>query len=319
MIKKINTFSKIILLLTLTLSFNIFSKDSKKHTLVSATPQNQEKIFDFQKLLENFKQYKTTNDFHSGNLLQHSTWTAGAVLNWFEQDDQWVKDIDKKDQKIAFISALLHDVGKGGDLVFTFYTKTDHAQTGFEYLTGQKEYLLDKNKKFDFQKMFEALNVTSEDKKIICVLVGIHEVFGKKVLAKYRKNDPSLFEQFLTTIESVAKNADYNGGKIDIRLLRLALLISAADVKGAQKITCSSTVLSRYLKEFNLNLKPEFFEATSEKTDKNKKSMYNKFDFENKGKKVRSEIVYYLIKRSNKENIKSCVNSIENWISGTKQ
>lgn len=316
--KKINIFSKIIFLLILTFfSFNVFSKNQKKSKEESTATKSQEKTFDLQNLLENFNQYKTTNSFHSGNLLQHSTWTANTVLNWFEQDDQWVKDIDKKDQKLAFISALLHDVGKSGDLNFTFYTKPNHAQLGFEYLMDQKEYLLDKNKKFDFQKMFESLGITTEDQKLICILVGIHEVFGKEILAKYNKNSTLLFEHFLIALESLAKKANYKSGKIDTRLLRLAILISAADVKGAQKTTCSKDVLSKYLKEFNLNLKQELFESTPEKIDKNKKSMYNKFDFENKGKKLRNELIYYLIKRSNKENIKSYVNSIENWISGT--
>jgi hypothetical protein len=316
MTKKIHNLLKITFFFSLT--FFIFASIFPNHTKkVVTSDQAQEKISDLQKLLENFKQYKTTNKFHSGNLFQHSVWTASAVLNWFEQDDQWVKDIEKKDLKLAFVSALLHDVGKGGDLDFIFYTKPDHAQKGLEYCINQKEYLLSKSQKFDFQKMFESLSINAEDKKLICTLIGIHEIFGKEVLDKYQKNSSLIFENFLTTIESIAKKTDYNKGKIDLRLLRLALLISAADVKGAQKVTCSSTSLSKYLKDFGINLTTDFFEADHEKSGKSK-NKYDKFDFEDKGKKIRSELVYYLIKRSNKETLKSCVDSIKGWITGTE-
>ncbi len=304
--------NKFFLLLFLTLSFASYSY-SKLTTPVKAQEKEASKVFELQKLLENFDSYKTTNKFHSGSLKKHSIWTASAVLNWFDSDDQWVKDIDKNDLKNAFIAALLHDVGKAGDLEVTFYTKPAHPQTGFEYLTNQKDYLFDKSQKFDFEKMFDSLKISQEDRKLIAILAGIHEDFGKRVLAKYKKEDSKLFEAFIEKLQTLVKATNYNNGKADARLLRLALLISAADVKGAQKVTCSSSTLQKYLKEFNISLKEDLFDQNEGKKSKSSDSKYAEFDFEKKGKEIRSKLIYYFIKKDNKDSLKKYFD----WITGT--
>jgi hypothetical protein len=309
-------FSKIILFVILIFSHSsqIFSKTSSKATdSIKIEERVFSKVFDLQKLIENFKQYKTTNEFHSENLLQHSIWTGSAVLNWFETNDQWVKDIDKNDLKIAFIAALLHDVGKAGDLGVNFSTKIEHPQTGFEYLTNKKDYLFDKSQKFDFEKMFDSIEISQENRKLIAILAGIHEDFGKSILADYKKEDGKLFENFLKKLEKFVKETNYNNGKVDARLLRLALLISAADVKGAQKVTCSSSTLLKYLKQFNINLKEDLFDKTNTPKNKSPQNKYDQDNFEKKGKEIRSKLIYYFIKKANKDSIKKYVD----WFAGT--
>jgi hypothetical protein len=53
---------------------------------------------------------------HSGNLFEHSQWTALQIIKWYNDKDPIVEGINIR---TAIISAFFHDIGKGGDCVKT--------------------------------------------------------------------------------------------------------------------------------------------------------------------------------------------------------
>jgi hypothetical protein len=53
---------------------------------------------------------------HSGNLFEHSQWSALQIIKWFNDKDPI---IDGVDMKTAIVAAFFHDIGKGGDCIQT--------------------------------------------------------------------------------------------------------------------------------------------------------------------------------------------------------
>jgi hypothetical protein len=53
---------------------------------------------------------------HSGNLFEHSQWSALQIIKWFNINDPIVAKID---MQTAIVAAFFHDIGKGGDYVRT--------------------------------------------------------------------------------------------------------------------------------------------------------------------------------------------------------
>jgi len=53
---------------------------------------------------------------HSGNLFEHSQWSALQIIKWFNENDPIVNNVH---MKTAIVAAFFHDIGKGGDCVKT--------------------------------------------------------------------------------------------------------------------------------------------------------------------------------------------------------
>ena len=51
---------------------------------------------------------------HSGNLFEHSQWSALQILKWYNEKDAVMDNVDLR---TAVVSAFFHDIGKGGDCV----------------------------------------------------------------------------------------------------------------------------------------------------------------------------------------------------------
>jgi HD superfamily phosphodiesterase len=51
---------------------------------------------------------------HGGNVYEHSVWSAMQVKQWSEQKNPLMHGVDID---TAMVSALLHDIGKGGDCI----------------------------------------------------------------------------------------------------------------------------------------------------------------------------------------------------------
>lgn len=185
-------------------------------------------------LLENFKQYKTRNiQFHSGDLFEHSIWAGNAVKMWAADNNcVWCEGLDENDIRLAYLAAILHDVGKAGDLIFQYFRKSNHPRDGFLYLSGKKNYWIDPEIKFDFAKMFQRLGIDESSQKIIAILVDIHGIFGTD-LVRHRAI-PENISSYISRISDVCSDIGYDFDRNDKRLLRLAVLLSAADIKGAQ-------------------------------------------------------------------------------------
>lgn len=218
-----------------------------------------------QDLLKDFNYYITNNiHFHSGNLYQHSIWVSNVIAYWWKQKTHWVENIDPKDQNLSIFIGLIHDIGKGGDLkagpnrplgsklhkfiydsknYYPFYDKKIHPKTGFDYIL-KRSYKFGDHKKIldlDYNDFFDKLKISDEERKLIAIIVGIHWDFGgiifrRKTGVDAIPNDEDRYKMYLDHLRCLAINAKYKDGKIDERLIRLALLVSAADTLGTVPI-----------------------------------------------------------------------------------
>ncbi len=191
-------------------------------------------------LLENFKVYKTTNCCsHSGDLYEHSSWVANAVEEWWRRDSFWVKGLAHSWKKVTILAGLLHDIGKAGDLKLKYDSKKYHPRAGFEYLLNKRPYFIDSTlKQFDFNALFKELKLSEEERKVVAILTGVHWDFGGIIVKGIAEGHPKLktFKIFLDKLRDLAQEAGYRNGTVDIALLRMAILIGAADTKGADKV-----------------------------------------------------------------------------------
>lgn len=207
-------------------------------------------------LLTDMQRYTTDARGHWGNLRMHSTWTANAVLEfWTTPSFTFFQNkLDAEAKKVAVAAALLHDVGKGGDGALQFTNKADHPDVGFAYLTGKSTYKLAGGKAFDVRSV---LSLTPEQKTQVAILVGHHYYMGdlrqEFFTADKKPMSPAAIaaltdaevrarvvgaKKFLTTLKSYAEKA---GARLSEALVRLSMVVGAADVRGSSP-TCSKQV-----------------------------------------------------------------------------
>ena len=232
-------------------------------------------------LANDFQHYTTTNvNWHAGDLYAHSVWTALTLEQWFEEKKFWIVDVDSKYKNLLIIAGYLHDIGKGGDGEKKYFTKPNHPQTGFQYLTQSKPYQLINSPidNFDTSSYLNQLNFSETEQKIIAVLAGIHESFGLNVMAKVNnytsiEKRNKIYKEFLQDIDALCKEASI---PLDKQILIMSIAINAADVKAAQEVVYDS----------KLFVFPEVVEKKH--TGGNP---YQTFKFDTKGKIIYNELL----------------------------
>lgn len=108
-------------------------------------------------------------------------------------------------------------------------------------------------------KVFSELKLSEIERKFVAILIGIHWSFGVPVVSSYpansalytrddavRKRAQDAFEDFLHELGVLVVKADYNNGVVDHDLLRCAILIGAADVRGSSVVTNYNKFIDRY-------------------------------------------------------------------------
>ena len=198
-------------------------------------------------LLENMLLYKTTNArFHSGHLFEHSIWVTRSTVNLLQS--KWEKGIDRdKFLKLLVIAALLHDIGKAGDLEYAYFEKKDHPMRSFEYILGLKKYFINKDAVFDFQKLFEQLGLPDDDRKFVAIMAGMHHELGvvmrgPRYITRSGFGFVQIREHVLKKLDNFIRLSHYMGcciGRNDDcykQLVYCFSLLAAADVCGAQVV-----------------------------------------------------------------------------------
>lgn len=269
-----------------------FSIGAPQFTIVQevCSTQNFQKTSSLSDLIFNIKQYKLSKaSGHAGDLYEHSVWTSQVIKEWFKKNDSWTVGLNNhKDKYLAILAGILHDIGKAGDLQYFYLTKLNHAKTGFEYLTNKKNYYIDQNKVFDFNKLFKNLQISDDDKKLIAVIVRSHHFFWANVFSKISNNTnknqkTKLYKQYLSKIKKISDKAKY---AINERSLKFIMLISAADSKATGPVITSSPLISINKTNISRNNPPAIRTA-------NKSNCYARENYETKGKKTRKEILEY--------------------------
>ena len=210
----------------------------------------------FQALIDDFEKYKTTKtDTHSGDLLEHSVWTAFYVNDLFTNLDMnnplhrvWnsvivddLEDEDKGDldhidlKKILIISAFLHDIGKGGDGATQYYEKPDHENIGAEYIDKGEYKTIDGNI-IDIKKMFKDFKLSKTEIEIIKILIQGHLLLGRFI----DKRDG--YKDFVEEL-----NVKYENSSIEYNKYLLAAIVMM------QLIICIADVMA--MKEYKGNTK----------------------------------------------------------------
>ena len=259
-------------------------------------------------LMNDIGYYKTTNSgFHAGHLLHHSLWVEQTIAGWCDEGHFWCQgpfdnvanmQLSKHDCYLAAVAGFLHDIGKAGGYrdgeskitkdekgfvkEIYYFTKEGHSQVGFEYLMGMRPYQLVYDKSFfGFDDFFKALGIDPEERKLIAIVVGMHWNFGIVMVkaAQEGKNLEKASDKFLTQLQSYVDQAGYDDNEIDERIVRIAVLVGAADVKGSQPSIGGKTIL------FDTFIEMSRIYPTSDK--------YQTFDFEQSGKRAFAALLTY--------------------------
>lgn len=220
--------------------------------------------------------------FHAGDLYEHSIWTYDAMIELLKSDLPYVQHLNltPRNQEVIALAALLHDIGKAGrkdlfdhthpklyyELVrdengivtsIMYYSDCqEHPRVCFDYAVQPfyaatygyenkhdlgKYYMVDPETAalfpFDMVGLYKQFNLTSEEQKFFAILLGIHYEFGNVISNKITP------ETFLSLLDNLVKITDYNQGILDEFLVRLALLIQIADVKGVLPVPAYATDL----------------------------------------------------------------------------
>ncbi|MCL4380097.1 HD domain-containing protein [Candidatus Dependentiae bacterium] len=233
-----------------------------------------------QRLLQDMQLYKldAAGDplLHAGDLYEHSIWTYNGMIALLRGNLPYVRNVQltERQKEVVALAALLHDIGKAGrlDLLqgthpvlrrydihrnagiithITYYQDNQqHTRICFEYaakpfLTVQSGYDLRDYYRasgnhfvpFAMEQMFQELGLTPEEQQVIAILVGIHYEFGNLNRNKITNDG------FLTKLEKLVKAVHYNGGELNEFIVRLAILIQVADVKGLVPVPAYKTPL----------------------------------------------------------------------------
>jgi len=199
-------------------------------------------------LLNDMRQYRTTNaKFHAGHVFEHSVWVARASINLL--NSEWKTKCDcRESMRNIVLASLLHDIGKCGDGITSFNEKPEHPLQGFEYLTGQKDYILVDGSKFDFAALFRFLGFEADDLAFISIVAGMHHDLGG-LMRGLNAMDQECFGKAIDKLDILIYRSGYKGGKLSHgskeyrKLIKYICLISAADVISAQVVPFCETHL----------------------------------------------------------------------------
>ncbi len=224
--------------------------------------KTQKSAKSLRRLIKDFEHYSPLHrTHHSGNLKQHSVWVTYYLQEAIKTPgksplgDVWnmIKHIKKTKrlrlnfERILIVSSLLHDIGKGGDLIFEYLSKPGHEKKGYLYLDEQEPYLLKNGKKLSIKELLR--DFSTEEQEWIKWLVLYHWNLGI-LLKEKRPRAPHSIEkiakEFIESLHNI--NSRTSLGKI---FVLLQFMLCCADVLGAQPY-CGD------LEELDLFKYPEF-------------------------------------------------------------
>lgn len=177
----------------------------------------------------------------------------------------------------------------------TYYKNTGRSALQKKSIGTITSANLMRGPRIGLEDVFHELGLSDNDRRFIAILIGIHWSFGVPVVSDYDPvNNPektdAAYEIFLQRLSELAVKAEYNNGYVDDLLLRCAILIGAADVKGSSVIHNYDDFINRY-DWFSYNR--ELFEKPSVHGQLTCVPMFDKFKFPTKGLDARAGLIAY--------------------------
>lgn len=184
-------------------------------------------------LLKNLKLYLTTSQ-HTGNLYEHSIWASRAIVDILRDNGI----VDSAKIRLHVLAALLHDVGKAGDLKYEYYTKPTHPKQGFNYLIGLEKFCIEGvDAGFDFHLLFDSLGLSEQDRLFVAIIAGMHHEISAVRDAIAKGSGAQALEDMLKKLDGFIATSGYCGGRVDHtsdcyrQLLQSIYFVTYADVR----------------------------------------------------------------------------------------
>ena len=181
---------------------------------------------------------------HSGDLFQHSQWSALQIIKWNIDGDEVVEDLD---MKTAIISAFFHDIGKGGDCIetciktmcwFDMYSSKKynnghdsiHPTYSGDMILGKIEFKINCdscvsdcsiNIKSLIEETFPDVSI-----KQVALSAYMHWEFGKLNINDKKSDNDKIINYFIN-FNTYCKLCDLEPSEY---LLRLCIAVSCADI-----------------------------------------------------------------------------------------
>lgn len=246
------------------------------------------------KLMDDIKNYKSNKKcVHSGDVYEHTIWVIRTVVSWLNEEKKpWVDGICEKNKNTLVFAAFLHDIGKCGDNKLDWSDKPDHPETGFEYLIGKSFYCSKDSKldKVDFKQMGEIFGLKEEEMRLVAILIRMSHKFGCVMVGKINA------QQYLDLIQYTTKELGY---PMSEELIKMCILISAADVKGQGYLKKDAEIYDPIPYEngmfSNINFYPEWMKDLIPPHPANYDG-WNYFHYDTRGPKIRKKILDYYVK-----------------------
>ncbi len=262
-------------------------------------------------LVKDMYKYSTTNiDLYSGDLYQHSVWTALYIQYMFSINHPFTQGIPEEMMHFVILCGFLHDIGKGGDMLYLYYNKEDNPKKGFEYFKQINKYMYKDNdgnlKILDIPELLKNIDINEKYYYLIPIIILSHMEFLESVkkihdgsnIRNIAKEYIKKIEENMTESNSLITNTSHEiFYSFDVKtLINIIILISICDIKATQpfienKIEKKNT--GDIIKNFNNYIK-DYEYLTNQSKKYHGKDLYKSLDIENIGLQLKKEINYIL-------------------------
>lgn len=226
--------------------------------------------------------YKSLNvDFHGGNLIEHSTWTALFTEQWLQNNHFWTVKIPKSLYKLSVFCAFIHDIGKIQKFK-EYYNIPSHPHNGKNLLLSNNPTVVFSNNTkelINIKSIFKELGFNKEDHiKLGAFVSTLHWEFGNLIKTN---GDP---KKYISLCKSEFKKLKFDSFNFS-NAVNILILVSVADIKASQQFIDLESLRQKK------NAKSTYFKwLTNRPKIWPGKNAYKDFAIEAKGKKLKSII-----------------------------
>ncbi|KAJ4461879.1 hypothetical protein PAPYR_1564 [Paratrimastix pyriformis] len=123
------------------------------------------------------RKWPWTRQWHLGTLEQHLLWATRAAWLSFTESASWTELLPRSLMPLLLQACFLHDVGKAGDLQYSFVSKKNHE--GLMSQLKHPSYVLPDQSHFDLKAFLCSTVGWSDDEvALLAYCIGCHGTYG---------------------------------------------------------------------------------------------------------------------------------------------